>query len=89
MNSFVTLPPAGVAPCGKQVRPGSPVVTIVINNSSPLSFYLLPLNLTVTLLVFTSYFLLPTSYFYSLQVENIGVEPMTSCLQSRRSSQLS
>ena len=28
------------------------------------------------------------SIFY-LNVENIGVEPMTSCLQSRRSSQLS
>ena len=29
------------------------------------------------------------SHFYGKFVENIGVEPMTSCVQGRRSSQLS
>ena len=100
MNSFVTLLPVCVTPCGKQVRPGSPVVTMVINNSFHCPFtLLLPLNLTATLLVgrVVSFFSLPAriapchfsfSPFLSL-VENIGFEPMTPCLQSRCSSQLS
>ena len=35
------------------------------------------------------YYFLPYPFYFILVVENIGVEPMTSCVQGRRSSQLS
>jgi hypothetical protein len=50
--------------------------------------------ISISVVFFTDYFfqnvkeLLYTCYQYKY-VENIGVEPMTSCVQGRRSSQLS
>ena len=41
---------------------------------------------TLTIISFSKY--LPIPYVLK-KVENIGVEPMTSCVQGRRSSQLS
>ena len=87
---------------GDKVDPSNPCLTFSVNLPATLPVVVCCfLLLTTYYLLLTSYFLLLTTYYLLLTtyllllpalsplVENIGFEPMTPCLQSRCSSQLS
>jgi hypothetical protein len=95
MNSFVNLSPEEMDQRWLITFSASGINNVIINQLRVSSYWLRVLLLSYR---FTKSFQNPSGFVsFSIvnsslsivSVENIGVEPMTSCLQSRRSSQLS